>query len=212
MNAYETAVALWNQNHFVGVSDINMARFGRACHFALVNHAEKRRKSGQSFFIHDCRTAHRILKAKLPFELAIVMLMHEAKEDDGWTDEMLKDLLGEEIALAVHYLSKLPKTEFKKRQGRLNNHIATLDLAVEQGNWWVPVAKLDDRVDNNTDTAGLSKIHLNRLFRETRSDFIPYFDRSRKIIPVEHLTTYDLWLFEVENACANYERSLALQR
>jgi (p)ppGpp synthase/HD superfamily hydrolase len=212
VNAYETAVALWNQNHFVGVSDINMARFGRAYHFSLTNHAEKKRKSKQSFFIHDCRTAHRILKTKLPFELAIVMLMHEAKEDDGWTDEMLTDLLGEEIALAVHYLSKLPKTEFKNRRGRLNSHIVTLDSAVEQGIWWVPFAKLDDRFDNDTDTAGLGKIHSRRLFRETRSDFIPYFNRSRRIIPVEHLTAYDLWLFEVENACANYERSLALQK
>lgn len=214
----DPAIVLWDENHFDGAaSDREMALFGKGYHFSLHNHRRRFRKSKQSFYFHDCRCVSRILATQYrgerftAIELATIMFLHEAIEDDGWTEEMLMEIFGEPITSSVLALSKKPKKEFGSRRARILDADATLREATPT-NPRVPICKCDDRLDNSTDTAGLKVRDRHRLFVDNRRIFIPYFIWSRPYIPADFLPFYNGWVLEIKFATDNYFRLQALRK
>jgi len=205
----EPALALWDDS-FRDFSDAQMARFARAFHFSIANHTKRWRKSGESYYRHDCRAAARTLKAGFDLDLVSAVLLHEAIEDDGWEEERLKAIFGANITNLVVSVSKLPRT-FPSRKERLEDHIGRMREAVPQ-DWRAAVVKLADRLENTTDTAGLSEEDKDRLFSETESHFLPFFRWAGKFIPPEHKIVYSIWIQEIEFACDNYWRAQALPK
>jgi len=67
-----------------------------------------------------------------------------------------------------------------------------------------------DRLENTTDTAGLSPEDKYRLFTETETDFLPLFRWAKNFVPIEYQTIFNIWIQEIEFACDNYWRALAL--
>ena len=208
----DVAVELWADHHFEDVSKEELIRFALAYHFSTANHNEVLRKSGESYYRHDCRCAARMLDAGFPLELAIVMLLHEAIEDDGWTKEMIVSHFGSSVAKTVEAVSKDPKDVFENRQARLADHIERMERAVLRGNWKVAVVKVVDRLDNSTDTAGLDEEDQQRLFKENETDFLRLFRRVKDFIPKKYRSVYSVWVREIEFACANYWRRQALRQ
>lgn len=207
----EPAIALWRDNHFVGVSELEMARFGRAFHCSASYHTDTVRKSGESYYRHDCRVASRILNAGFPIDLATDALLHEFIEDDGWTIEQIARDFGEESAFVVDSVSKGPKTDFPDgRIERLDDHIEKMRQAIPR-NWKAAALKCCDRLDNITDTAGLNDEDERRLFEETETHFLPLFRWARELIPQEFRRTFNGWILEIEFHCDNYWRRQALR-
>lgn len=207
----EVAIALWRDNHFDEVSDEEIVSFAKAFHFSVTNHTDILRKSGESYYRHDCRTAARALAAGLPITLAVVMLLHEAIEDNGWSHAMIEADFGQEIADIVDALSKRPKENFANRAKRLDDHMKRLRQAIPL-NFLVAVGKLLDRRDNINDTAGLGEEEEKRLFEETESHFLPLFHWAKQFVPEKFSNVYSLWIMEIEFACDNYWRARALGR
>lgn len=204
----EPAITLWHLIHkFYQLTTEEMALLGKAYMYSVVMHTNKRRKSGESFYRHDCRCAIRTALARAPIKLVIVMLIHEFIEDDGWTFERVKEEFGEEIAIIVDALSKRPMDQFPDgRQDRVKSHLAMIEAVTPQYPL-VIVAKADDRLDNTTDTSCLDVESRDRLFKETEGDFLPLFYRMMGFVP-EELQFFYLWcLQEIEFACDNYWRS-----
>lgn len=125
----EPAITFWSKNHFVDLSDSKLGRIARGYHFSLSNHSDKKRKSGQSYFYHDCDCANMARSAGLPPEMIVTMFAHEAIEDDEWTWEMLAEVFGIQVANSVAGVSKKPKPFFSRRIDRLNDHIVTMMMA-----------------------------------------------------------------------------------
>lgn len=213
----DPAIVLWDENHFEDVTDREMSLFGRGYHFSLHNHRRRQRKSKQSYYYHDCRCAARALTTRFrnpetsAIEIATIMFVHEAIEDDGWTRDKLFAIFGEPITGTVVDLSKKPKDLFGSRRERIMDADSILRAATPT-NSRVPIAKCLDRLDNTTDTAGLKMRDRRRLFIETRKIFIPYFDWSREFIPKEFQPFYNDWLLSIKFACDNYFRTQALRK
>lgn len=125
----EPAIVFWSKNHFDNFSDPILGQCVRGYHFSLNHHEEKKRKSGQSYFFHDCNCAVEALSAELPPKFIVFMFTHEAIEDDDWTWEMLADSFGVLVANSVAGVSKKPKSFFWQRIDRLNDNIATMAFA-----------------------------------------------------------------------------------
>lgn len=203
----DPVLTLLGDHHYVGFSDIEKSRFLSALHFSVSNHRKILRKSGEPYYQHECRSATRLLAAGFGLNLAIPYILHEASEDDGWTKRQIQAIFGEKNARIVDAVSKRPKSRFPSgREARLADHIKRMRKEIPTL-WEVAVVKLVDRLDNITCTAGLSSVDQRRLFRETRTAFLPLFYWARQFVPSEHQTVYDLWILEIEFACDNYYRS-----
>jgi len=206
----EPAIALWGDYHFDRVSDLDMARFGHAYHCSARYHKNVKRKSGESFYQHDCRVASRILNDGYPIEVATAALLHEFPEDNGWSIRKIARRFGEEIAFLVDSNTKLPKTEFDNRLLRLENLIGRLYETIPK-NWKVVIIRGGDRLDNDTDTAGLNEEDERRLFTETETHFLPLFEWAIQYIPKKFQKHFTGWILEIEFACDNYWRRQALR-
>lgn len=203
----EPAVALWGITHFDQCDPIDIIHFAKAYHLSVKYHTFKERKSGESYYRHDCRTASRILMAGFPLKEGTKMLLHEFVEDDDWTFEMLNRDFDEEIAIGVCDVSKGPKIpiELGGRDARIDQHIGTMIEAVSAGRYMTAVRKLSDRADNTTDTAGLSEEDMVRLFDDTEKKLLPFFRWARPFIPDDwQRVIYNLWVQEVEFKCDNH--------
>lgn len=178
-------------------------RFVKALICAYQLHTSTRRKSGESYFIHDLRCAIRMLLMGTDLTMAIIMLCHEFMEDDGWTLGRMREEFGVEITTAVVAISKPPKS-FGNSQVRLNRHIKIMLTTILKNNYRPLLAKAVDRHDNCRDTAGLSSYDLGILFSETQEVFLPLFIDNMYYIPPHLLYFYRFLVFEIEYACANY--------
>lgn len=206
----EALLSLLGDFHFDHYSTQLQAFLLRALHFIVRYHEKRLRKSGQRYIEHDCRTARRALAMGMPLWFVIVMLLHEAIEDDGKTKEWLRKNFDILIAETVVAVSKLAKNLFTDRSLRLLRHIETMVYAIVDGKWWVAIAKLLDRHDNTIDTAGLSDEDRQRLFEETQAEFLPFFHWAEQFIPKRFLRIYRMLVMDIEEACDNYWRSQAL--
>lgn len=181
------------------------ARFIKALLKVIELHRLRLRKSGESYLIHDLRCAAMALAANLPIEMAIIMLIHEFIEDDGWTYEQVIEEFGEEIAEVVLALSKPPKV-FLTRLDRIMSHLEILKKA--SSNWKVPMGKSIDREENTHDTAGLGETDQKQLYSETESLFLPWFEDSQKFIPKKYKNVYAMITIRIKNACINYKQRM----
>lgn len=211
----EPALALWrNKDVIKNASPEAVRRFALAFHFSISTHTDVLRKSNESYYRHDCRVATRIMSYfDDDLDLVSASLIHEAIEDDGITAEMLKRDFGEKITDWVVAVTKLPKDKFPDEMGgrraRLEDHIERIKTACHR-NWRVLVIKIADRLENTTDTAGLSDEDKKRMFVETETDFLPLFRYGVQYVDIEHQKVINMWIQEIEFNCDNYFRSQVL--
>lgn len=198
---------LWSGFDLENAADAERTLFVKAYRFSTLYHADRLRKSGESYYRHDCRTAARALRAGFGLILAIIMMLHEFIEDDGWTRKMIARIFGKLVAAVVDAISKRPKS-FPSREARLLDHIARMRKAIPSY-WQVAVAKVLDRYDNVTDTAALSDEDKLRLFTETEEHFLPLFYEAKEYILQEHQQFYSFFVQEIEFACDNFWQTMS---
>lgn len=209
----DPSYTLWeNLDHIRNATPDAVSRFANAYHLAMITHVPAKRKSDESYFYHDCRVAGRAMMGYgEDFDIGTAALVHEFIEDDNYTREMIENYFGESIADIVVALSKLPKDQFPDRLSRLLDHIERMRQAIPH-DWRIAVIKISDRLDNTTDTAGLSGEDKERLFAETDEYFLPLFRWAVPHIPsIEYQKIARLSIQEIVFACDNYWRSRALQ-
>ena len=208
----EPALALFkNTAVFKSASPTAVKRFTEAFSLSIATHTMVLRKSGESYYRHDCRVAARVMSwYDHDLDLVTAVLLHEFIEDDGYTKEMIEKDFGESITNLVVAVTKLPKSQFPDRASRRNDHIERMRQAIPH-DWRVAAIKIGDRLENITDTAGLSDEDKERLFSETESDFLPHFRWAVQHFPIEHQKVIKISIQEIEFACDNYWRLRALQ-
>lgn len=212
----EPALSLWRniKELLKNSTPQAVARFALGFHFSISNHTDVLRKSGESYYRHDCRVATRLsCYFDDNLDLITAALVHEAIEDDGVTEEALKSDFGENITSIVVAVSKLPKENFSEEMGgrraRLEDHVDRMREECRK-DWRIIVLKIVDRLENTSDTAGLSDEDKQRMFLETEADFLPLFRFGASRVPIDHQKVVSLWIQEIEFNCDNYFRSQVL--
>lgn len=209
----EPALALFkNTSVFKNASPAAVKRFTEAFSLSIATHSTVPRKSGESYYRHDCRVAARVMSwFDHDLDLVTAVLLHEFIEDDGYTEEMLKNDFGESITNLVVAVTKSPKKQFgDDRLARLEDHIERMKKMIPH-DWRVVAIKIGDRLENTTDTAGLSDEDKENLFSETESHLLPHFRWAVQHVPIEYQKVIKISIQEIEFACDNYWRSCALQ-
>ena len=191
------------------ITEIERFRFIKGLIWSYRLHTKTKRKSKESYFIHDLRCVSMALAGGLPIVVAISMFAHEFKEDDEWTDEQLIEEFGQEITDVVIPLSK-PKKIYDSREARLRVHLQNLKEAKPYVRWIVRICKKIDRKDNTHDTAGLSSDDQRQLFDETEIEFVPWFSETQDEVPRKFRWFDAVLQNDIENACANYRQGHVL--
>lgn len=120
----------------------------RAFMFAEIAHKGQTRSSGEPYFNHPCRVV-RLIESYGYFgmltEVRCVGYLHDTVEDCEVSEDLIKELFGDEIARGVMQLTnKCGNVPFTQKHALLLNHCRHMDMPFK----WV---KLADRMDNLTD-------------------------------------------------------------
>lgn len=171
------------------------------------------RKSGESYFIHDLRTAIRALIAGADLSMATILLVHEFVEDDDWTFPTMLRIFGQEIADVVFYGSK-PPAGFPTPLDRLKEYVRLLREAIKRGGyfWKIEFYKIVDVCDNSHDTSGLEQTDIDQLFFKVEQMYLPLLRDFLECIPPTLLPFCRLMLFEIEYAVDNYNQKIINQQ
>ena len=184
-------------------------------HFAKLHHQKQTRATGESYVYHPVRVGRAVEDFGLEQKYVTVAMLHDVLEMTNCSKEDIKHFFGEEVAEMVEYLSKKPKEyyleKYKKAYGKeweerkFNDHpwmygkrIQEYVEKIERGAKKYPeilIIKLCDQLDNLKDCMVFTEKKMTRIVETMTLQYIPLYERNRKVIPEKLRCVYDL-LFE----------------
>ncbi len=143
----------------------------RAIEMAREAHRDQVRKSGELYFFHPLRVAHRAARHWMDFASIIACLLHDVVEDTPVTLEDVEEKFGEEVALLVNGLTKVAAAELSREVLKAETYRKTLLLAIEDVR--VLCLKFWDRMDNLETISALNPSKQALIAEETRKIYVP---------------------------------------
>ncbi len=148
----------------------------KAYKFSKIKHTGQIRDEGTPYFYHPYRVALVLIQELGLTDTNIICsaLLHDVIEDSDCTDEDIRIMFNEEIAIMVNYLTKPPKKQFNSSKKRHDYYFDRLLKAPDN----VLLIKLADRLDN------IFSIHLSprkekqkKYYDETCQYYLPLAKR-----------------------------------
>ncbi|MFP7699533.1 MAG: RelA/SpoT family protein [Candidatus Phytoplasma pyri] len=164
----------------------------KAYQLAKLKHAGQKRLTGEDYIVHLVTVAKILSNLNVEPNTLIAGLLHDILEDTDLSFSELTNLMGEDIANLVRYVTKLDKLVFNHDSGQSDNH-QKIFLAIAQ-DIRVVIIKIVDRLHNMQTLKSLRPEKQVRIAKET--------------LEIYASLTHCLGLFEIkselEDLCLRY--------
>lgn len=154
---------------------INTVR--RAIDFAIINHKQQRRASGEPYVIHPLATAKILVELNLDTQTIVAGLLHDIIEDTSCSLKNVEDEFGKKVSQLVTGLTKISQVESNSNTCNRAENLRRLLIAVAE-DARVLLIKLADRLHNMQTINGIND-HRKKLkiAKETLDVYAPLAER-----------------------------------
>lgn len=147
-----------------------------AVDYATRMHADQYRESGEPYITHPLAVAEILLDLGLDCHTLAAAILHDCVEDTPATEDEIKRLFGDEVALLVAGVTKLDKIAFKSREEEQAENFRRMFFAMAK-DIRVIIIKLADRLHNMRTISSLSEERQKAMAQETLEIFAPLASR-----------------------------------
>ena len=148
----------------------------RAYNYALENHGDQKRKSGEPYIIHPVQVAYILSELGLDDATICAALMHDLAEDTEVTIQDISDEFSPEIATLVNGVTKLGKINYISAQEQQVENYRKMFLAMGK-DIRVILIKLADRLHNMRTLRFLTRDRQIANAQETMDLYAPLANR-----------------------------------
>jgi GTP pyrophosphokinase len=148
----------------------------KAYNYAVMNHGDQKRKSGEPYIIHPLQVAYILANIGMDDATICAALLHDVVEDTECTDEDLRKEFGDEIANMVDGVTKLGKLDYASLKEQQVEDYRKMFLAMGK-DIRVILIKLADRLHNMRTLKHLSRDRQSANAQETMDLYAPLANR-----------------------------------
>lgn len=148
----------------------------KAYNYAISNHGDQKRKSGEPYIIHPLQVAYTLANMEMDDATVCAALLHDVVEDTTITHEDLIQEFGEEIATMVDGVTKLGKLNYASLKEQQVEDYRKMFLAMGK-DIRVILIKLADRLHNMRTLKYLSRDRQIANATETMELYAPLANR-----------------------------------
>ena len=148
----------------------------RAYNYAITNHGDQLRKSGEPYIIHPVQVAYVLSTLGLDADTICAALMHDLAEDTSVTIKDISDNFSPEIAAMVDGVTKLGKINYVSKEEQQAENYRKMFLAMGK-DIRVILIKLSDRLHNMRTLKYLSRERQIANAKETIELYAPLANR-----------------------------------
>ena len=95
-------------------ADLDLIR--RAYELARKAHEGQTRVSGEAYIIHPLHVAQILTQLHLDDATISAALLHDVVEDTIYTNEQMKEMFGDEVAMLIDGVTKLGRLQYKSKE------------------------------------------------------------------------------------------------
>lgn len=155
----------------------DLSMIEKAYHIARDAHKDQKRKSGEPYIIHPLCVAIILADLELDKESIIAGILHDVVEDTVLTEEELKGIFGEEVALLVDGVTKLTQLSWSADKVEMQaENLRKMFLAMAK-DIRVILIKLADRLHNMRTLQYMKPEKQKEKAKETIEIYAPLADR-----------------------------------
>ncbi|MFV0635808.1 RelA/SpoT family protein [Mitsuokella sp. WILCCON 0060] len=155
-------------------ADLDLIR--RAYELAKKAHEGQTRVSGEAYIIHPLHVAQILTQLHLDDVTISAALLHDVVEDTIYTNEQMKEMFGDEVAMLIDGVTKLGRLQYKSKEEAQLESYRKMFLAMAK-DIRVIMIKLADRLHNMRTLKYMREDKQKRIARETIEIYAPLANR-----------------------------------
>ena len=155
-------------------ADLDLIR--RAYELARKAHAGQTRVSGEAYIIHPLHVAQILTQLHLDDATISAALLHDVVEDTIYTNNQMKEMFGDEVAMLIDGVTKLGRLQYKSKEEAQLESYRKMFLAMAK-DIRVIMIKLADRLHNMRTLKYMREDKQKRIARETIEIYAPLANR-----------------------------------
>ena len=154
----------------------NLDLIRRAYELAKKAHEGQTRVSGEAYIIHPLHVAQILTQLHLDDVTISAALLHDVVEDTIYTNEQMKEMFGDEVAMLIDGVTKLGRLQYKSKEEAQLESYRKMFLAMAK-DIRVIMIKLADRLHNMRTLKYMREDKQKRIARETIEVYAPLANR-----------------------------------
>ncbi len=156
--------------------NVDLDMIEKAYKFALINHGNQKRKSGEPYIIHPVAVAKILVELGMDTSTVVAGLLHDVLEDTKCTFSNMVSEFNMEVAILVDGVTKLTKFEYKSKEEQQADNVRKMLLAMAK-DIRVIIIKLADRLHNLRTLEYMTKEKQMQKAKETLDIYAPLAHR-----------------------------------
>lgn len=154
----------------------NLDLIRQAYELAKKAHEGQTRVSGEAYIIHPLHVAQILTQLHLDDVTISAALLHDVVEDTIYTNEQMKEMFGDEVAMLIDGVTKLGRLQYKSKEEAQLESYRKMFLAMAK-DIRVIMIKLADRLHNMRTLKYMREDKQKRIARETIEIYAPLANR-----------------------------------